>query len=196
MEATDQPRRRVVALGSGAGQALNSLVRSGQSAGVDVVAMDTDAQSLRRSAASVRVQLGVALVRGLGASGDEDVGRQSALADATAIREALANAGDVVLLVALGAGTGSGAARPVCDNARGLGLRVRAVVTLPLAFEGRRRARVAAAALAELRETLGADCIVVGHAGAEPTNGAALTMIEQFARLDEAMAEALAALPT
>lgn len=157
--------------------------------------MDTDAQSLRRSAASVRVQLGVALVRGLGTSGDVEVGQQSALADDAAIREALANAGEVVLWVALGAGTGSGAARPVCDIARGLGLRVRAIVTLPLAFEGRRRARVASVALAELRETLGADCVVVGDDAAASPGGATLTMAEQFARLDEAMAEALATVP-
>ena len=193
MEATDQPRRRVVALGGGAGKALNRLIRGGRASGVDFVAMNTDAQYLRRSASSVRVQIGVALVRGLGAGGDAEVGRLCALADAAAIREALVGAGEVVLAVGLGAGTGSGAARPVCDIARELGVRVRAVVTLPLAFEGRRRARVAATALVELREALGPDCIVVGGEATSSTEGAPLTMVEQFARLDEAMVEAISA---
>jgi cell division GTPase FtsZ len=67
------------------------------------------------------------------------------------------------------------------------------VATLPLAFEGRRRARVAAAALAELREALGPDCIVVGGESAKSTEGVPLTMVEQFARLDEAMVEAISA---
>ena len=195
MEPADRPRCRVVALGSGAGQALNRLVRGGQAAGVDVVAVNTDAPDLRRSAATVRVQLGAALVRGLGAGGDAEIGRLCALADAAAIREALVGAGEVVLLVGLGAGTGSGAARPVCDIVRELGVRVRAVVTLPLAFEGRRRARVAATALAQLREALGADCIVVGGEAASSTEGTPLTMVEQFARLDEAMIEAISAPP-
>src|SRR5688572_24135932 len=120
---------------------MNRLVRGGRAAGVDVVAMNTDVQDLRRSAASVRVQLGTAVVRGLGAGGDAEVGRECALSDSAAIRASLAGACDVVLLVGLGGGTGSGAALPVCEVVRDLGIRVRAVVTLPFAFEGRRRAR-------------------------------------------------------
>jgi cell division protein FtsZ len=157
--------------------------------------MNTDVQDLRRSAAPVRVQLGVSVVRGLGAGGDPEVGRDCARADAMVIGEALAGASDVALLVGLGGGTGSGAAGSICEIARGLGARVRAVVTLPLAFEGRRRARVAATALAELREALGEDCIVVSLGEPASTGGPPPTMAEQFARLDGAMAEGLAALP-
>jgi hypothetical protein len=52
---------------------------------------------------------------------------------------------------------------------------------------------VAATALVELREALGPDCIVVGEEAASSTEGAPLTMVEQFARLDEAMVEAISA---
>lgn len=157
--------------------------------------MNTDVQDLRRSAAPVRVQLGATVVRGLGAGGDPEVGRHCALADTVVIREALAGASDVVLLVGLGGGTGSGAAGSICEIAKGLGARVRAVVTLPLAFEGRRRERVASTALAELREALGEDCVVVSLGDPASTEGPPPTMAEQFARLDEAVADALAALP-
>ncbi|MFZ5480655.1 MAG: hypothetical protein ACOZNI_28085 [Myxococcota bacterium] len=196
MEPANPTRRRVIALGGGACNAMNRLVRDGKAAGVDLVAMNTDAQDLRRAAASIRVQLGTTVVRGLGAGGDAEVGQRCALDDSAAVHDAITGASDVVLLVGLGGGTGSGAALPVCDLARDLGVRVRAVVTLPFAFEGRRRARVAAEALERLREKLGADCIVVGEGIATPAGGAPVTMAEQFARLDEAMIAALATLPT
>jgi hypothetical protein len=67
---------------------------------------------------------------------------------------------------------------------------------MPLPFEGRRRARVAADALVQLRELLGDDCVLVGEASVTESGGAPATMAERFARLDEAMVEALANLPT
>lgn len=156
----------------------------------DCAYLDTDVQDLRRSVVPVRVQMGKALCRGLACGGDGETGHAAAIEDRGAIIEALSGPGEVVLLVALGGGAGSGASPVVCELARAGGALVRAVVTLPRSFEGRRRARLAAETLVQLRESLGAGCVVVGEEG--PPDGVRLTMVEHFAQLDAAMAEGLA----
>jgi len=88
----------------------------------------------------------------LGAGGDPEVGYQAALESADEIREALADSRVIFLCAGLGGGTGSGAAAYVAQAARESGALVIAFVTLPFAFEGKRRNTQAREALARLNE--------------------------------------------
>ena len=63
-------RIKVVGVGGGGGNALNSMINSGAIVGVDFIAVNTDAQVLLTNLASVKIQIGDNLTRGLGSGGD------------------------------------------------------------------------------------------------------------------------------
>ena len=180
---------RIVAIGSGAGNALNRMVRAGV---IDAtfIAANTDAQDLKRSAAPVRLLLGQKLTKGLGASGDPETGRDAVAGDREALAAAVAGAEVVIVIAGLGGGTGSGGAPLVVNVAREAGKVVVAIVTHPWPFEGRRRRRVADEGFAEL--TKACDLVVVAHDGgpAQPAPGKSLQ--EAFADADVAVAATVA----
>jgi cell division protein FtsZ len=135
-------RIKVVGVGGGGGNAVNHMVRSGLT-GVEFIAINTDAQDLKRSLAPIRFQLGRALTKGLGAGAEPQIGREAATEDRERIAELLAGADMVFVTAGMGGGTGTGAAPVVCEVARELGALTVGVVTRPFPFEGKRRRRQA-----------------------------------------------------
>jgi cell division protein FtsZ len=142
---------KIVSVGDAGLNALDRIVLDGLDA-VDAVAINTDVHSLTSSVATRKVQLGRSVSRGLGAGGDPDVGYQAALESAGEIREALADSRVIFICAGLGGGTGSGGAPYVAEAAREAGALVIAFVTLPFAFEGKRRNAQAREALLRLSE--------------------------------------------
>lgn len=152
---SDQPTNgakiKVIGVGGGGGNAINRMIEAGIE-GVQFLVANTDLQALKNSRASVKIQIGEKLTRGLGAGGDPEVGRQSALEDTEKIIEALEGSDMVFITTGLGGGTGTGAAPILASLATELGALTVAVVTKPFRFEGRRRQRQAEQGLNELRE--------------------------------------------
>jgi cell division protein FtsZ len=144
---------KVVGVGGGGGNALNTMIASGL-AGVEFVAANTDAQDLQDSLASVRVQLGNEVTRGLGCGANPDKGRDAALEARDRLRELLIGADMVFVTAGLGGGTGTGAAPIVAEVAREVGALTVAVVTKPFLFEGRVRQRHAERGLDELHRVV------------------------------------------
>jgi cell division protein FtsZ len=142
---------KVIGIGGGGGNAINRMIEAGIE-GVQFLVTNTDLQALKSSWASVKIQIGEKLTRGLGAGGDPEVGRQSALEDTEKIIEALEGADMVFITAGLGGGTGTGAAPIIASLATELGALTVAVVTKPFRFEGRRRQRQGEQGLGELRE--------------------------------------------
>jgi cell division protein FtsZ len=142
---------KVVGIGGGGGNAINRMIEAGIQ-GVQFLVANTDLQSLKASRASVKLQIGEKLTRGLGVGGDPEKGRQSALEDTEKIIEALEGADMVFITAGLGGGTGTGAAPIIASLATELGALTVAVVTKPFKFEGRRRLRQSEQGLNELRE--------------------------------------------
>jgi cell division protein FtsZ len=142
---------KIVSVGGAGLNALDRIVLDGLER-ADVVAINTDVNSLTSSVATRKVQLGRSVSRGLGAGGDPDVGYQAALESAEEIREALADASVIFICAGLGGGTGSGAAPYIAQAAREAGALVIAFVTLPFGFEGKRRNVQAREALVRLSE--------------------------------------------
>src|SRR5215469_11331200 len=142
---------KVVSVGGAGLNALDRIVLDGLER-ADVVAINTDVQSLTSSVATRKVQLGRNVSRGLGAGGDPEVGYQAAVESADEIREALADSRVIFICAGLGGGTGSGAAPYVAQAARESGALVIPFVTLPFAFEGKRRNTQAREALLRLSE--------------------------------------------
>src|ERR1700745_1217553 len=142
---------KIVSVGGAGLNALDRIVLDGLE-GADVVAVNTDVQSLATSVSAHKVQLGRTVTRGLGAGGDPEVGYNAAYESADEIRGALTDARMIFVCAGLGGGTGSGAAPAVAQVARENGSLVLGFATLPFAFEGKRRLAQAKEALAKMRQ--------------------------------------------
>ncbi|NDC91578.1 MAG: cell division protein FtsZ, partial [Acidimicrobiia bacterium] len=129
---------KVIGVGGGGVNAINRMMESGMR-GVEFVAINTDAQALLLSDASVKIDIGRELTRGLGAGADPEVGREAAEQHRDEIQEVVAGADMVFITAGEGGGTGTGASPVIAEIAKAEGALTVAVVTRPFAFEGRRR---------------------------------------------------------
>lgn len=144
-------RIKVIGVGGGGSNAVNRMVRAGVD-GVEFIVANTDIQALQMNAASIKLQIGSKLTKGLGAGADPTVGRQAALEDTGKIIQALDGADMVFITTGLGGGTGTGAAPVIASLASELGALTIAVVTKPFKFEGKKRQLQAERGLEALRD--------------------------------------------
>ena len=142
---------KVIGIGGAGSNALDRIVLDGLER-ADLLAVNTDVQSLASSVAAHKVQLGRTVTRGLGAGGDPELGYNAAVEAADELRQNLTDARLVFVCAGLGGGTGSGAAPVIAELARETGAMVISFATLPFAFEGKRRTTQALEALARLHE--------------------------------------------
>jgi cell division protein FtsZ len=128
---------KVIGVGGCGGNAVDHMITSGLS-GVEFIAINTDAQALKRNQAKIQLQLGTSVTKGLGAGANPDIGREAALEDRERIAELIDGADMLFITAGMGGGTGTGAAPVVAEVAKELGILTVAVVTKPFAFEGKR----------------------------------------------------------
>jgi cell division protein FtsZ len=144
-------RIRVVGVGGGGGNAINSMIRQGLH-GVDFYAINTDLQALERNEAPNKIQIGKNLTRGLGAGADPSVGQRAVEEDREEIARALAGSDMVFITAGMGGGTGTGGAPVVANIARSVGALVVGIVTRPFHCEGKKRLGQAESGLEELKK--------------------------------------------
>ena len=130
---------KVIGVGGGGGNALSSMIDDGGISGVEFVAVNTDAQALLHNKASIKVQIGDNLTKGLGSGGDPEVGRQAAEESREKLMEELSGADMIFITAGEGGGTGTGASPVIAEVAKELGILTVAVVTKPFDFEGAKR---------------------------------------------------------
>jgi cell division protein FtsZ len=135
----------------GAGVILAEALNHGEFSGADFGAIDTDAQSLAASSATVKVHLETKLLRGLGTGGDPERGHALAEEQFPTLKSACEGAEVVFILAGLGGGAGSGVSPALARAAREAGALVLAFVTLPFLCEGNRRQQQALAGLEQLK---------------------------------------------
>src|SRR4051812_3666919 len=174
-------RIKVIGVGGGGSNAVNRMVRSGLD-GVEYIVANTDLQALHMNAATVKIQIGGKLTKGLGAGADPNVGRQAALEDTEKIIQSLDGADMVFVTTGLGGGTGTGAAPVIASLACELGALTIAVVTKPFKFEGKKRLLQAEQGLEALRDCV--DTIIT------IPNERLLTIIDRATPLTDAFATA------
>jgi cell division protein FtsZ len=148
LEMDQLAKIKVIGIGGGGGNAINSMVETGVK-GVEFIAANTDLQVLNTSKADVKIQLGKS---GLGAGAKPEIGRQAAEEARKEIEEALKGADMVFITSGMGGGTGSGAAPIVAEIAQDLGALTVAIVTKPFTFEGKRRMQNALESIEELKK--------------------------------------------
>lgn len=139
---------KVIGVGGCGGNALEHMIDMGVQ-GVEFIAANTDLQVLKKSRASIQLQLGAGLTRGLGAGGRPEVGRDAAMENRDRIAESIDGADMLFITAGMGGGTGTGAAPVVAEVAREMGILTVAVVTKPFTFENKRM-KLAEDGIAEL----------------------------------------------
>lgn len=152
------PRICIVGVG-GAGSNVVDRITLDRIVDATLVCAHTDVRVLGHSMAPVKIQLGAELMKGIGAGGDPDLGREAALFSREQIRQAIENHDIIFISAGLGGGTGSGAAPVIAEIAKNTGALVLVVATMPFSFEGRRRLAQAEEALELLQKR--ADALVL-----------------------------------
>ena len=150
---------KVIGIGGGGCNAVNTMINDYDIPGVDFLAFNTDAQSLKQSLAPTTLQLGEELTKGLGVGGNHELGAQAAEESLDQIQEMLEGANMVFITAGMGGGTGTGAAPIIAGVAKNMGALTVAVVTKPFDFEGARRKEIAEDGLAALRDKV--DTLIV-----------------------------------
>lgn len=150
---------KVIGVGGGGGNAVNSMIVSKQINGVEFITVNTDAQALLTSQAETKLQIGSNFTRGLGAGADPEVGRTAAEESREKLKDLLFDTDMVFITAGMGGGTGTGAAPVIAEIAKEAGALTVAVVTKPFAFEGIRRMQTADEGIESLGDTV--DTLIV-----------------------------------
>lgn len=195
-EVTDQhgPRICIVGVG-GAGSNVLDRITLDRIVDATLVCAHTDVRVLGHSMAPSKVQLGAELMKGIGAGGDPDLGREAALFSRDQIRQAIENHDIIFISAGLGGGTGSGAAPVIAEIAKNTGALVLVVATMPFSFEGRRRLAQAEEALELLQKRADALVLFENNRMGElilPKDG----IQKAFSQADQLIAQSLRAVST
>ncbi|NNM94662.1 MAG: cell division protein FtsZ [Bacteroidia bacterium] len=143
---------KVIGVGGGGSNAVNHMYRQGIK-GVDFIVCNTDQQALDISPVPLKIALGSGLTEGRGAGSIPDMGRKATLESLDEIKKLMSDNTKMVFITAgLGGGTGTGGAPVIAQAAKELGILTVAIVTVPFAFEGKKRKQQAEEGLAELRK--------------------------------------------
>lgn len=180
---------KVVGVGGGGCNAVNTMIKAGLS-GVEYIVANTDAQALHSSLAPTKVQLGVEITKGLGAGANPEVGRKAALDEYEKLSEVLAGADMVFITAGMGGGTGTGAAPVIAKLSKELGALTVGVVTKPFIFEGKKRFRQAESGIETLEENVDS-LITIPNQRLLYIAGESLSLVETFKRADEVLLNAV-----
>jgi len=179
-----QPAKiKVVGVGGGGGNAVNSMVQEEDINGVEFVLMNTDAQALLNHKADVKVQIGENLTKGLGSGGDPEVGAKAADESREKIKETLSGADMVFITCGEGGGTGTGAAPIVAEVSKETGALTVAVVTKPFNFEGSKRKLLADDGVDKLKDKVDTLIVIPNQRVLEVIDNK-VSMIQAFKKID------------
>lgn len=180
---------KVVGVG---GSGCNAVLRMARRKikGVELAAVNTDAQDLQKSRADLKIRIGKNLTQGLGTGMNPEIGRKAAEEQRTEIEQALKGADMVFVACGLGGGTGTGAAPVVAEIAKNAGALTVAVVTTPFSFEGLERKKIADQGKVLLKEKVDALLLVSNDKLLENLDANA-TVLSAFWLCDEILRQAV-----
>jgi len=142
---------KVVGVG-GSGSNAVSRMKKCKIKGVELIAINTDIQDLRKTKADLKLRIGRKLTQGLGTGMNPEIGKRAALENRAEIQEILKDTDMVFIAGGMGGGTCTGAAPVVAQIAKDLGNLTIAIVTKPFSFEGSARMRIAERGVRNLKE--------------------------------------------
>ncbi len=142
---------KVIGVGGGGGNTIDRISEVGIS-GVEIIAINTDAQDLLYTNADVKILIGRELTKGLGAGSIPKIGEDAAHENEQDIKKAIQDSDMVFITCGMGGGTGTGAAPVVAEITKKAGILTVGVVTMPFAIEGQRRYENAVVGLERLQK--------------------------------------------
>jgi cell division protein FtsZ len=179
---------KVIGVGGGGSNAVNHMYRLGIK-GVDFIVCNTDKQALDISPVPVKIQLGETLTEGMGAGSLPEVGRNAAIENINDIKEILSKNTRMVFITAgMGGGTGTGAAPVIAAAAKDMGILTVGIVTIPFAFEGKKRRIQAEEGLNEMKKNVDT-LLVISNDKLREIHGN-LKLAEAFAHADNVLTNA------
>jgi cell division protein FtsZ len=181
---------KVVGVGGGGGNAVSSMIDSGQISGVEFIAANTDAQVLLASRAPTKLQIGEKLTKGLGVGGNPEIGEQAAEESQEKVKELLVDSDMVFVTAGMGGGTGTGAAPVIARIAKEAGALTVGIVTKPFSFEGTRRMVIAEDGIEKLKEQVDT-LIVIPNQRLMDVIDRKMTLIEAFKVVDSVLNQAV-----
>ncbi|MGI6198326.1 MAG: cell division protein FtsZ [Candidatus Cloacimonadaceae bacterium] len=192
LEFEDKPTQigtniKIVGVGGAGGNAVNTMIRN-ELAGVEFIAANTDISDLNKSLASIKLQIGKQLTRGLGTGADPEKGSRSAEESKDEIQSHLEGADMVFIAAGMGGGTGTGGAPIVAKMAKDMGILTLGIVTTPFPFEGRMRMKNAEKGLNNLKENVDTLIVIPNEKLIEIYRD--LTVLNAFQKADNILYEA------
>jgi len=142
---------KVIGVGGSGSNALSRMKKC-KIKGVELIAVNTDAQDLEKVKSDFKIRIGKKITQGLGTGMNPEIGRLAAEENRDEIREMLKDTDMVFIACGLGGGTGTGAAPIIAEIAKNSGVLTVAVVTRPFSFEGLVRQKIAKNGEKKLRE--------------------------------------------
>jgi cell division protein FtsZ len=187
--STKGARIKVIGVGGGGCNAVNTMIRSGLT-GVEYIVANTDSQALNANLAGTKIQLGGNVTKGLGAGANPEVGRKAAIEDYEKLSEVLDGADMVFVTAGMGGGTGTGAAPVIAKLAREMGALTVGVVTKPFVFEGKKRSRQAEEGIRSLEDSVDS-LICIPNQRLLQLAGENLSLVDTFRAADEVLLNAV-----
>ena len=176
---------KVIGVGGGGGNAVNRMVQAGLK-GIDLIAVNTDKQTLAFSKATQKIQIGEKLTNGQGAGAKPEIGKKAAEESRDAIIDALNDTHMVFITAGMGGGTGTGAAPVIAEIAKEKGILTVGIVTKPFAFEGKLRMQQAEAGIAELAGHVDS-LIVIPNERLKQVSDQKITLLNAFEIADDVL---------
>lgn len=181
---------KVVGIGGGGGNAVNSMIVDQKIKGVEFITVNTDAQALMNSKADIKVRIGENVTRGLGSGADPEMGRQATEESREKLKDIFVDTDMVFLTCGMGGGTGTGGSPIIAELAKEAGALTVAVVTKPFVFEGTRRMVVAEDGVEQLKgrvDTL----IIIPNQRLLDVVDKKMTLLEAFKIADSVLGQAV-----
>lgn len=179
---------KVIGVGGGGSNAVNHMYAQNID-GVDFIICNTDAQSIAQSNIPNKIQLGPHLTQGLGAGANPNIGRQATEESLEEIKRILeVNTKMAFITAGMGGGTGTGGAPILAKVCKDLGILTVGIVTMPFAYEGRKRIAQAEEGIQSLKNHV--DTLLVISNDKLRHQFGNLKMREAFAKADNVLATA------
>jgi cell division protein FtsZ len=176
---------KVIGVGGGGNNAVDRMIED-EVESIEFISVNTDHQALAKTKASVSIQLGDKLTRGLGAGGNPEIGKKAAEETKVEIEEAIGDANLLFITAGMGGGTGTGAAPVIARIAKEKGILTIGVVTKPFMFEGTHRMRNAMNGIEELKKNVDTLVVIPNQKLLEIVEKDT-SMIEAFRKADEVL---------
>ena len=176
---------KVIGVGGGGSNAVNHMFNQGIK-DVEFVVCNTDSQALKSSPVPNRLQIGINLTEGLGAGANPDKGENAAIESKDEIREMIGSDTKMIFVTAgMGGGTGTGAAPVIARIAKEMDVLTVGIVTVPFAFEGKKKMRQAELGIDELRKNCDTVLVILNDKLREIYGNLAIS--DAFAKADNVL---------